>query len=298
MRLLHLPNDLPPRPRAVLRIGFAGSRVLTPEAATRVDGTLAEVLPRIGRRLAALTPGAPVAAGSEPKIAAFFDARQPPLLRLVTGLCEGADSIAAQVLEHIEIPADRPRAGPWLDTELAAVLPFDLARYRDTREAGFRAEFDRQAERCAYIVTLDGRQERPQPDTLLASARRAKAYRAQSRLLLRHADLLIAAAEAQPLLTEFFDVADTPPRWRWGRHRGRRCRGLRERCWDGLKGRLARRCPAPVEPAASEPFDETRSPFSDTATAPASSTITTAGATAAPSCAATGWPWWPCCWRA
>ena len=191
-------NPLPPRPRAVLRLGFAGRRELAPASEAHLRLALGRILAVMGRRLAALTPGVPTAADSAPKVAAFF-ARRPPLLRLVTGLCEGADTIAAQVLEGLTIPPDgQPATGtspPCLETELAAVLPFDLPAYRDSRSAGFRPEFDRQAARCAYILALDGLYAKPDPHTPLAAARRTKGYRAQSAVLLRHADILIAAAD-------------------------------------------------------------------------------------------------------
>ena len=93
-------HPLPPRPRAVLRLGFAGRRVLSPPQEQTLDAALGQVLAVIGHRLAALTPGVAVQAGQEPPVAAFY-ARRPPLLRLVTGLYEGADTVAAQVLARL-----------------------------------------------------------------------------------------------------------------------------------------------------------------------------------------------------
>ncbi len=193
-----LANPLPPRPRAVLRLGFAGRRELSPEAEENLRHALRHALAIMGRRLAGLTPGSPERIEACPRVAAFFG-DQPPLLRLVTGLCEGADTVAAQELARVAITPDgsyQDDAPPrCLETELAAVLPFDFNAYRDSRPAGFRAELDRQAERCGYIVTLDGIHAKPDPDTRVAQERRSKAYRAQSALLLRHADVLLAAAD-------------------------------------------------------------------------------------------------------
>ncbi|WP_295387530.1 hypothetical protein [uncultured Thiodictyon sp.] len=190
-----------PRPRAVLRLGFAGRRVLQPPEIETLTNALGQVLGHLGHRLAALTPGAPVQAGQEPRVSAFYDDDQRPLLRLITGLCEGADTVAAQVLENLHIAPDRPgpdgAANTCVETELAAVLPFDLLAYRASRARDFLPDFDRQAERCAYILVADGLHAKPDPDTPLAQRRRQRGYRAQSALLLRQADILIAAADPQ-----------------------------------------------------------------------------------------------------
>jgi hypothetical protein len=129
-------------------------------------------------------------------------------LRLVTGLCEGADTVAARVLDGLDLvpeaaPEAAPRAtgtgsatsGTGIETELAGVLPFDLPAYRASRPDRFRADFDRQAERCAYLLIADGHYDKPDPDTALAQRRRGRGYRAQSALLLRQADILVAAAD-------------------------------------------------------------------------------------------------------
>ena len=163
----------------------------------RLESSLSKVFSTLGHQLAVPVPGVPVDAGREPRVSAFF-ARQCPLLRLVTGLCEGADSLAGQVLEAVNISPDVGAAcGPdtrCLETELAAVLPFDVETYRRSRPAAFQAEFDRQLARCEWVLALDGSYEKPDPPTPLADHRRARAYRAQSAFLLRHSDVLIAAA--------------------------------------------------------------------------------------------------------
>lgn len=203
-------SSLPLRPRLVLRAGFAGRKELSADEVTRLNSALGEVLLTLGHRLAALAPGVPVDKGKEPRISAFFS-KQCPLLRLVTGLCEGADALAAQVLETVNIRPDANAVcGPdtrCLETELAAVLPFDAVTYRGSRPASFQAGFDRQLARCAWVLALDGLYDKPDDATLaalpepdrkprkeLADNRRARAYRAQSAFLLRHSDVLIAAA--------------------------------------------------------------------------------------------------------
>lgn len=203
---------LPPRPRLVLRAGFAGRKELTPEEAARLEDALGKVFPVLGRRLAAIAPGTPVESKEEPRVARFF-AKQCPLLRLVTGLCEGADALAWQVLERVRV---KPDAGAdcapetcCLEKELGALLPFDMETYRRSRPEEFRAEFDRQLGDCAWVLTLDGNYDQPTETELgaiedadqraqrrsLAKHRRTRAYRAQSAFLLRQSDLLIAAAD-------------------------------------------------------------------------------------------------------
>lgn len=191
------PPPLPALPRLVLRAGFAGRRELSQDEVERLEGSLGLVLHWIGRRLAAITPGIPVERGSEPRIAAFYRP-ECPLLRLVTGLCEGADAIAAGVLERVRVHPDPGctdgEATRCLETELAAVIPFDAETYRWSRPEQYREEYDRLLARCAYVLALDGIYEKPSPDTPTAKNRRARAYRAQSAFLLRHSDLLVAAA--------------------------------------------------------------------------------------------------------
>lgn len=202
-------NPLPPRPRLVLRLGFAGTQKLDASAETSLQTALTRVFQTLGHRLAAVLPGIPVQAGQEPWIARFYAQSFPkdaPLLRLVTGLCEGADAVAARALEHVNVlpdqgsPGDAPQC--CLEKELAAILPFPIAAYRESRPETFRSEFDRQAAQCAYILELDGNYDKtsePEEAKNLADTRRGRGYRAQSALLLRHSDILVAAADpSQP----------------------------------------------------------------------------------------------------
>ena len=190
-------GSLPPRPRLVLRVGFAGRKELTEEERDLVAGSLESVMQTLARRLSSIAPGTPVDAGKEPAVSAFFS-RKCPLLRLVTGLCEGADAVAAEVLTKIDVSPDAgsspPDRGSCIETELAAVLPFDVQTYRGSRPAAFLPEFDEQLSRCAWVLALDGIYEKPTPDTPLAKHRRSRAYRGQSAFLLRQSDILIAAA--------------------------------------------------------------------------------------------------------
>ncbi|PXX15537.1 hypothetical protein C8R27_11076 [Nitrosomonas ureae] len=184
------PDSTLKRPRLVLRLSFAGSRNLKDNECERLKTTLFQILQIIRNQLVWLAPGtADSNDNNKPSISKFF-VNEPPVLRLVTGLCEGADAVACQVLEKI--------IGPDLETELAAVLPFDAVTYRQSRKPDFHPEFDRQLARCSWVQVLDGIYDKPdhsvdQDRTKLANERRARAYRAQSAFLLRHSDILIAA---------------------------------------------------------------------------------------------------------
>ena len=164
-----LRNPLPDRPRLVFRVGFAGNREVPEAMHQRLIETLAGVFRTVAQRLAEIAPGTPVAASTRPRIARYYS-QETPLLRLITGLAEGSDTLAVQALDRA---VDDDSVKPPIAAELAAVLPFDLAAYRASRNAEFRADFDRQAARCAYILTLDGLYEKPDPDTPLARHRRA-----------------------------------------------------------------------------------------------------------------------------
>ncbi|MBA3756365.1 MAG: hypothetical protein H0X02_09135 [Nitrosomonas sp.] len=127
-------SDLPALPRLVLRLGFAGNRNLEDSECKRLETSLCQIFQTLGKQLVWLAPNTAVGNDKKPSISKFFT-NEPPLLRLVTGLCEGADAVAGQVLEKI--------IDPDLETELAAVLPFDAETYRQSRRQDFHAEFDK-----------------------------------------------------------------------------------------------------------------------------------------------------------
>jgi hypothetical protein len=218
------PPVFPSRPRLVLRVGFAGSQRLvtdqeldaqtlpddemarTQEQANRVaaraerrrlERALSHVLEALGHTLAAIAPRASVTQVRESRVDGFYSS-QCPLLRLVTGLCEGADALAAQLLDRVNIATDSNDTcganARCLETELAAVIPFAVETYRRSRPDSFQGEFDRQLASCAWVLELDGIYEKPVSDTTEAKKRRARVYRAQSSFLLRQSDILIAAA--------------------------------------------------------------------------------------------------------
>jgi len=189
----------PPRPRLTLRLGFAGRREMSEAETLILDESLDRILHPIGNCLAGLAPGVPVKRETELKITSFYSS-ECPVLRMVTGLCEGADDRAAEALaririkpnEHAPVEADSPIH--CLSPELAAVLPFAPEAYRTSRSPGFRAQFDARLAQCTWVIALDGHYDKPDVETTLSKERRALAYRAQSAVLLRQTDILVAAA--------------------------------------------------------------------------------------------------------
>ena len=188
-------SALPEHPDLVLRLGFAGQRwgsqlspsdekadagsklPAAPPTVKRLQEGLDHVLSVIEERLKEI-------GHSRSGIARYYSKNQP-LLRLITGLAEGADQLAANAL--LNRPTDCA-----VRRELAAVLPVDIGTYRASREAWHRPDFDATLGRCSYVLELDGIYEKPNPDTDTARLRRTRAYRAQSTLLLRQCDMLVA----------------------------------------------------------------------------------------------------------
>ncbi len=170
-------QSMPVAPDLVLRIGFAGNLVL-PENIEHLTMSLAEVFSILATRLAEIAPGVPV--GEVPRIARYYS-QKLPTLRLVTGLAEGGDALAMDVMSKL--------ANKHVQREFAAVLPCGVSAYRASRPPEFRNDFDKLAASCSYVLTLDGRLEAGD----IARPFRARAYRAQSMALLRHADILVVA---------------------------------------------------------------------------------------------------------
>ncbi|MBK8247192.1 MAG: hypothetical protein IPK85_07355 [Gemmatimonadetes bacterium] len=178
------PSAVPPLPRLTFRVAIAGTRELTDAGSAHLVGgwdTIASTIVAELRRIHASRTGAHIARFYHPDL---------PVLRVTTGLAEGADSRIARAA--VELRAQLRD----VHVEVGAVLPTDAATYRDSREAAHRPVFDALVSECAYVIALDGQMARPEPDTSFAKVRRGRAYRAQGALLLRHADLLVAAADS------------------------------------------------------------------------------------------------------
>lgn len=192
-------SDSPAKPRLVFRVGFAGLRKLDSSEGQTLSAVLLQVFPCIAGRLAVIAPGIQVEVEKEPPVSRFYnkDDQKTPVLRLITGLCEGADAIAAKAFEEVPVPSEKGSDGdmqPHFKKEWAGVLPFDLETYLISRPGECRKSIRELAENCEWILELDGIYEEPRADGM-TSQKRSAAYRAQSAFMLRQSDILIAAAD-------------------------------------------------------------------------------------------------------
>jgi len=174
------------KPDLVFRLGFAGNRKLPEERKHALVEVLAAVYEAIGTRLKEIAPGVPIECDTA-SITRFYS-DQPPLLRFVSGLAEGADELAVRAF--VNRPQDE-----YLRQETAGVLPFDCETYRNSRDPAFQATFDELEKQCAYVLQLDGIYDKSADDSAQAKRRRARAYRAQATLLLRHCDMMLVVAD-------------------------------------------------------------------------------------------------------
>lgn len=173
-------SPLPDLPEVVIRIGFAGSRELSSGRAA-VAQSLRRVFDAVALQLAATA----VPVGNSPAHAmSRFYSHQPARLRLVTGLAEGADALAAETLSASGTPT--------VKTELAAVLPFGVDDYRASRPQHYQSHFDDLLGQCSYVMVLDGHHAK---GTATDDRLRARAYRAVSQVLLRQVDVLVAVSD-------------------------------------------------------------------------------------------------------
>lgn len=187
-------NQLPGLPRLVFRIGFAGNKALSGNT-TPLGNKLHEVFTVITRRICEIAPEPPHITSSQPDpVIRNYYSKENALVRLVTGLCEGADELAADRFLDLK---NHPVCDKHVETRLAAVVPFELDVYQRSRPATYHATFAQLASQCEYIVVLDGRYEKPDPDTEFAKNCRNRAYRGQSKILLRNADILVAVADVK-----------------------------------------------------------------------------------------------------
>lgn len=166
----------PPFPRVALRVGVTGhrpNRLPVPEfagpAIRRVFESVARVLLDLPPEL--LTVSAP----------------DRPLLRVLTGLAEGADRIAAS---EALLLRGRPQ-GP--EVELQSVLPFPREECRsDFETASSVAEFEELLASSSAVLELDGSHGEP------GDAAAERSYEYMGEMLLRSCDLLVALWDGGP----------------------------------------------------------------------------------------------------
>jgi hypothetical protein len=191
-------NAHPPRPRLTLRVGLTGKRAIPEADVARIRASLAAVF----EALAAF-----VADRRAEHRAVLSD--EPALLRIISGMAEGADQIAAEVaIERFEREAAEP--SPALRTSLAAILPFardeyekDFAqnpnkpeeqRQRTPEELEhfvhrFRGMLGHKAVEAVLEIDDETLLNTPNPDD------RSLAYANLRDVLLEHSDVLVAVSD-------------------------------------------------------------------------------------------------------
>ncbi|MCP5015691.1 MAG: hypothetical protein GY938_10540 [Ketobacter sp.] len=184
-----ISNISPKKPRLVTRIGFAGS-------CDAVNGEVKTLLTQVFQNCASfLKEYSPLAKPVSDFYLTYYD-RQPPLLRLVTGLAEGADTLAWQVFQNLGDTS--------LNIELAAVLPASIDSYIATQDKTHHEVLGDMLQSCAYVQELDGVHIKPDyvecaqlrsEELKRIDQRRALSYRNQSEMLLRHTDILVAVVD-------------------------------------------------------------------------------------------------------
>jgi hypothetical protein len=172
----------PDYPRLTLRLGLAGQRNLPPAPQQILISQLEEVFSAIEGRLARIFEDGPPDPPTH-----LYDLESVPILRLVTGLADGADQLAAETF--LDAAPTRVRR------EIAAVLPFDAATFCTGSPVRDIDLFEKLRAQCTYVLELDGVWRPKNDDDVRADAAaarcRARAYRQQGAVLVRHCDLFI-----------------------------------------------------------------------------------------------------------
>ncbi|HLZ83740.1 MAG TPA: hypothetical protein VKQ54_09255 [Caulobacteraceae bacterium] len=185
-----MPDTAPAKPVVALTLALAGKRRIPAEAAPGLSRGLALVIHAVAGRLASLCEPGP--AGDA--LSLRFTTDSPPRLTLITGLADGADQLASRLFLRPE------PAFPEVERVLGAVLPCDRAAFVTRSGLTDTAGFAAAAAACAFVLELDGDMpaapgpphEGEGPDARRARAERGRAFRDQSEILLRQADVLIA----------------------------------------------------------------------------------------------------------
>src|ERR1700679_822985 len=157
-------SSSPPRPRLVVQIGVTGHRPnrLSPDVAAALPAQCDQIL----RAIAALAFRA-----HDP----LLHSVEPPLLRILSPLAEGADRIVAN-------------AGLSLGADLQCPIPFHEEEYcRDFSTESSRDEFRALLAKASAVFQIDG-----------ARDAESLAYERVGRLVLEQSDFLIAIWNGEP----------------------------------------------------------------------------------------------------
>ena len=154
----------PPRARLVVRVGVTGHR-----SGALAAGDVELLQRRVDSVLASVRDTALRVAEK----GLYSD--QPPCLRVISSLAEGADRIVAE-------------RGLRMGYELQAPLPYHREEYEnDFATAESREEFHGLLRQCSSVFELDGTRQQG-----------ATSYLAAGQLLIHHCDVLIAIWDGQP----------------------------------------------------------------------------------------------------
>jgi hypothetical protein len=172
----------PDYPRLTLRLGLAGQRNLPHASQQILISKLEDVFSAIEDRLARIFKQGPPDPPTH-----LYDLESAPLLRLVTGLADGVDQLAAETFLGAA-PAGVRR-------EIGAVLPFDAATFCTGSPVRNIDLFEKLRAQCTYVLELDGvwrpKNHVDEHANAMAAQARARAYRQQGAVLVRHCDLFI-----------------------------------------------------------------------------------------------------------
>lgn len=192
----------PPKPRLTLRVAVTGKRLIPAGERERIKESLSGVFGALGDILARI----------HRDNSGFFTG-QPPLLRIICGMAEGSDQLAADVASkrHAdEVKSEREKlATREIETRIAAILPFAKAEFENDfwddpeRPKGPKRtdadaqpivdEFNRLLKDDAIESVLEIDDE-----ALLSTKKKEHRDRAYSNLrdlLLEHADLVVAVSD-------------------------------------------------------------------------------------------------------
>ena len=164
------PSAADPRPRIALRVGITGHR----DISRRYRDNYGAIEAQLAAALVAVRAAAEEVAAADRGRGAYRN--EPPLLRMISPLAEGADRLAADIASR-------------LGYRLLAPLPFAQAEYENDFDEESKAEFRRflvRAEAEEGVITLDGGRGTPTGD---------QSYDAVGRFVTRGADVMIAVWE-------------------------------------------------------------------------------------------------------
>jgi hypothetical protein len=186
--------DLDLRPRLVIRVAVTGHRLNRLAAGVTSDARFGALFQAIGVEVARLKDTLTYTDGKAPR--SIFNG-QTPLVRLITGMADGADSFAVQALADL---ASRGALKAHWVTD--AILPDEPKPFADAM-AGLEttetvAPAPPDAAREALAATLLAQITAAETRTILPAPLGARDYGEQAELILNQTDLVIALWDGKP----------------------------------------------------------------------------------------------------